>query len=954
MNIEKVNARNSSMDLVRIVAVLSVICVHFFLHNGFYSETVVGFEMYMMVIMRTLFSICVPLFMVLSGYLMSKKTLSKKYYSGLRKTIIIYILASIVCMIFKGVSGFEGFNIINLNLKNIMLSTLSFTGANYCWYIEMYIGLFLIIPFLNILYSKLESKKHKHILLLTLITLTILPSFFNIFNFESFEWWTNPASSDNFQKIIPSWWTGIYPVTYYFVGCYLREYNLKFRIRHLVPMLVSALVLFASFNYYRSYGTYFKSGTYIYWNGFETFILTVLTFLILSRLSLNNLPLKAKYAMWKISDLALGVYLLSFIFDALYYTILKENVLTLSERLPYFFLLVPCIFLSSLALSAILNFIAKLIEKLWKKIYSSIINLKNSSDKSKIMDKVFFVLFFCVLAFSIWKCFFGFGGYDEAFYLTVPHRLTLGDSLLSEEWHLSQLSGFLLVPFVSLYKLIFQSTDGIILAARFAYIAMHSASAIFIYKRLRKYGPMSVAASILYYIYTPFDIMALSYNTMGLEAITVAGIAMATSDLNKKLPLILSGIVFSAAVLCSPYLAIAYILFGLCVIVHHIQGKLTKKKNIFSINLFRGKTFLWFTVGVCILASIFIIFLLSRASISEILENLPLMMTDPEHPHIPFNTRVYYYFNSIFTFVDNFSLPVFVFFIMLAIMIIDRKRRNHRSIYLFVSGALVIFTYILILPQLTYAYYNAIMFPMIFIGITSYILCKRKPRKLFATLFLLGIIYSVCLSMSSNQYFYAISMATSASNIASLIFLSVVLKEMKETPDTLLYNEIIRKSLLVFISFIIFLQGAFQITVKSTHCFWDGNVNTLNSQIKDGPAKGIFTTQDNCERINSIYEDFVGYRNEADGNMLSLTLNTFTYLVDDKPFATYSAWLSGVRDTSITRLKEYYILHPDKVPQYIYITKDAEIDLSNIYNDAQVYGYTVTENGLSYKLKKIN
>lgn len=951
MNIEKVTARNSSMDLVRIVAVLSVLCVHFFLHNGFYSETVVGFEMYIMILMRTLFSVCVPLFMVLSGYLMSKKTLSKKYYSGLRKTIVMYILASIACVIYKYISGFEVFD---LSFNTFLFKTLDFTGANYCWYIEMYIGLFLIIPFLNILYNKTETKKHKQILILTLVALTILPSFFNIFNFNSFEWWTTPVSSDSFQKIIPSWWTGIYPVTYYFVGCYLREYKLNLRIRHLAPMFVAALVLFGSFNYYRSYGSTFKSGSYIYWSGFETFILTVLLFVMLSRLSLDKLPVKVKYTMWQVSDLALGVYLLSFIFDAWYYSILKTYVHTLFERLPYFFLMIPCIFISSLALSAVLNFIARLIELAWKKIYFFIKDLKSNPDKTKIMDKVFWVLFVCVLALSIWKSFFGFGGYDEAFYLTVPYRLTLGDSLLSQEWHLSQLSGFLLIPFVALYRLIFQSTDGIIIAARFAYIAMHSASAIFIYRRLRKYGPMSVAASILYYIFTPYDIMALSYNTMGLEAVTVAGVAMATSDLNKKLPLILSGIVFSAGVLCSPYLAVAYILFGLCVAVHHIQGKFIKKKNIFAINLFKGKTFLWFTVGVCILASVFIAFVLSRASISEILENLPLMMTDPEHPHIPFGTRMYYYFSSIFTFVENFTIPVYVFFGMIIVMIIDKKRRNHRCIYLFISGALVVFTYVLILPALTYAYFNALMFPMIFVGITSYILCKKKPRKLFVTLFLSGIIYSVCLCMGSNQYFYAISMAASASNIASLIFLSVVLKEMKETPDTLPYNQMLRKSLLVFVSFILFLQGALQITVKSTHCFWDNYVSALNAPIQNGPAKGIITTVNNYNTIERVYEDYSAYRDEADGNMLSLTLHTFTYLVDDKPFGTYSAWISGVRDTSVARLREYYALHPDKVPQYIYITKDAEIDLSNIYNEAQLYGYSVTENNLSYKLKKIS
>ena len=400
MNIEKLNKRNSSMDLIRIVATLCVLSVHFFLHNGFYYETVEGTEMYIMSLMRTLFSVCVPLFLVLTGYLMSHKTLSKKYYTGIRKTIIIYILAGIACIIYKSISGFQS---IELDFQTFLFGTLDFTGANYSWYIEMYIGLFLIIPFLNILYNKIETKRHKQVLLLTMICLTILPSLFNIFNLDSAEWWTNPASSDDFQKLVPSWWTSLYPITYYFTGCYLREYKINLRIRHLVPMFIAAIVLFGSFNYYRSYGTNFKSGTYVYWYGFESFILTVLLFMILSRLSLKKLPNAVRFTLWKISDLTLGIYLVSFIFDSWYYPILNENITPMVNRLPYYFLMVPCVFISSLILSAVLNLLEKLITFVWKKIYSSIIYLKENADRIMIMDIVFIVLFFASMIFLLWK-----------------------------------------------------------------------------------------------------------------------------------------------------------------------------------------------------------------------------------------------------------------------------------------------------------------------------------------------------------------------------------------------------------------------------------------------------------------------------------------------------------------------------------------------------------------------
>ncbi len=74
MDISKLEKRNPALDIIRIVAAFTVLSVHFFLHNGFYYETVQGTSMYIMTLMRTLFSVCVPLFMILTGYLMCNKT----------------------------------------------------------------------------------------------------------------------------------------------------------------------------------------------------------------------------------------------------------------------------------------------------------------------------------------------------------------------------------------------------------------------------------------------------------------------------------------------------------------------------------------------------------------------------------------------------------------------------------------------------------------------------------------------------------------------------------------------------------------------------------------------------------------------------------------------------------------------------------------------------------------
>lgn len=949
MDIQKLQSRNATLDIIRIVAAFTVLSVHFFLHNGFYSQIVEGVPMYIMVLMRTLFSVCVPLFMILTGYLMSHKMLSRKYYSGISKTLIIFVLATLACMIFKTIHDNEPFT-----LKSFILGTLDFTGANYSWYIEMYIGLFLLIPFLNLAYNKLKNKRQKQVLVLTLVFLTIIPTLFNIFNFDNPAWWSDPKTSDTFAKLVPSWWMGFYPITYYFTGCYIREYGIKLKTKSTLVLFLLAILIFGSFNFYRSFGTTFKSGSYVYWYGIEPYVLSVLLFVLLSRIKTDNMNEKVKFVLWKVSDLALGIYLISYIFDMLVYPVLNTKINPMTDRLPFYFVAVPIVFVCSMLASAIMNIVAKYMQILFKKLVEFIKAQRQRDDKYKWQDYLFIALMAGGLIFAFWKCIYGFGGNDEAFYLTVPQRFNMGDALIKDEWHLSQLSGFLLMPFVWLFTTITGSTQGIILAARVVYILFHATVSIIIYLRIRKYGYVSVFASILYFIYTPYDIMAMSYNTMGLDFVTLSGVIMGTASYKKKLPLIVSGVAFAAAVLCCPYLAAAYILYGICVLIHtFIKNKDTK--FILKSELFAGKTFLFFSIGVFALAAVFLIFALTRVSVKEILNYLPYLMTDPELPQIALGTRFSMYFNSIYNCHSHFKIALFSYLAMIVIMVIDHNRKYHRSLYLIVTTAIVIFCYVLLLPQLTYATYNAIMFPLIFIGITSYILCENKPKPLFASLFVLGIIYSFAICFSSNQYFYVISMVITASNVASYVFLAQLLREMRTSQDNIEYAVWVKRGSFLFAAFMIFLQGAFQITVKAEHCFWEsGNTSNLTAQIQNGPAKGIYTNVNNCHTYEQIYSDLQYYKSKPKDKILFLTAKTWCYLAAEFPYGTLSAWISGENPSSIERLKTYYSVNPEEIPKYIYIPKDSEWDFTNIYNDVSASGYSVEENDISYKLEKIN
>lgn len=970
MDTKRLAARNSSLDVVRIVAAFTVLSVHFFLHNGFYSEPVNSPQMYIMVLMRTLFGVCVPLFMILTGYLMSKKTLSRGYYKGIRKTLMMFVLATIACMIFKAIhnnptayNAFYNFNIealfdaVNtsgaLTLKEYILRTLDFTGANYSWYIEMYIGLFLMAPFLNLAFNGLKTKRQRQVLVGTFLFLTMIPTVFNIFNFDTATWWTTPTENDTYQKLVPAFWMGVYPVTYYFIGAYLREYGIRLHTRTVAALFAVSLFLIGSFSWFRSYGGTFKSSAYVYWYGFGPAILSTLLFVLLSRIKSEGWKPGVKLALWKISDLALGTYLLSYIFDEMIYKVMREQVPVMVDRLPWYFVTVPLCFVCATALSFVLNLIGKGLFALYDQIKLYVLRQRERKDKKKWQDYLFIALFAAALIFSIWKLGYGFGGNDEAFYLTIPHRLSMGDAMFSDEWHLSLLSGFLTLPFVWLFTAITGSTDGIMMAARIAYLVLHAGASVLIYTRIRKYGYFSVFASILYFLFVPYNIMALSYDSMGLGLVTLSGVLLATADYNKKLWVILSGLCFAGAVLCNPYLAAVWALYGVCMLIHMLLRK-KELRFVLKSKMFAPKTFLFFTAGVAALAVVFLIFTLTRVSFSDIFKNLPYMLTDPEHPQIPFGKRFTSYFKCIFELHPHFRYAVYAYGVTLLAMIIDRKRRLHRSVYLIISVACVIYTYVLLLPNLHSSTYNAIMFPLLFVGVTSYILCERKPRELFAALLILGILYSFCMHCTSNQYFYIISSSMTSANVASLLFLGQLVREMQETPDNITYAVWVKRFALVFVALMVFLQGAFQIGSKAQHVFWDSNPDELTAEIEQGPAMGIRTTPANAAKYDALYEDLMQFVESTGGyrdNVLFLTNKTWTYLAaSDFPYGTFSAWLSGERQSSLQRLDTFYSLNPEKQPKFVYIPKDSEWEIEPLLHDWQAKGYQLGETAQSYRL----
>lgn len=328
------NGRDSTLDLIRIIAFVSVVSVHFFYQSDFYDLPIMGRRMYIGVVMRTFFMVCVPLFLILSGYLMHRKQLTGRYYLGVLSTVFTYLFASGFCLVFRFLRD-------GISVKEAVASVLNYSAAPYSWYIEMYLGLFLIIPFLNGGYHSLGSRRKKRVMAVSLVVMTALPPLVNIR-----------------MQILPQWWQQFYPVSYYVMGAYLSEYQPKLKNRYLLLILAGNTLLAGTFQFYKCYGGGFSWGPWTDWGSIFNVVNAAALFLLIRSVNTEGWNLKFKGTLRYVASLCLGGYLLSWVFDSIFYSILRSRVPEIADRFIYMPIMILAVASCSLLLSAAATFLS--------------------------------------------------------------------------------------------------------------------------------------------------------------------------------------------------------------------------------------------------------------------------------------------------------------------------------------------------------------------------------------------------------------------------------------------------------------------------------------------------------------------------------------------------------------------------------------------------------------------
>ncbi len=279
--------RNSSFELLRIIAMIFIILHHFSVHGGFnFSPSDLSLNRFWIDFISMFGKVGVDLFVLISGYfLISKDGPLIDIKRILKIWIPMIIYGIIIYLLFV---TFDNQPITFISLYNRFIPTLS----GHWWFASTYIVLFLLHPFLNALLRRIDQKTYKILILLMITIWSIIPTFLN----KSLE-------GNNL-----TWF-----ITLYAIAGYIRLYGLNPKIKrshYLISFITLSLITILLTIMFACCGKYthelYNYTTYL----FRQNMLTILLISISLFMFFVNTNIKTNKIINLVSSTTFGIYLI--------------------------------------------------------------------------------------------------------------------------------------------------------------------------------------------------------------------------------------------------------------------------------------------------------------------------------------------------------------------------------------------------------------------------------------------------------------------------------------------------------------------------------------------------------------------------------------------------------------------------------------------------------------------
>ena len=164
--------RNSNFELLRIIAMLMIVFHHFSVHGGFnYELTDISFNRLWLYFISMGGKIGVDIFVLISGYFLitnKAKLFDLKKVLKLWGQIFFYSVLIYLVFVIASDQPFE--------IKGLIKALFPISFERW-WFASVYIILYILYPFINILLNSIDKKTYQVLLITLLIIWCILPTF---------------------------------------------------------------------------------------------------------------------------------------------------------------------------------------------------------------------------------------------------------------------------------------------------------------------------------------------------------------------------------------------------------------------------------------------------------------------------------------------------------------------------------------------------------------------------------------------------------------------------------------------------------------------------------------------------------------------------------------------------------------------------------------------------------
>lgn len=545
--------------------------------------------------------------------------------------------------------------------------------------------------------------------------------------------------------------------------------------------------------------------------------------------------------------------------------------------------------------------------------------------------------YFILIVISIFlliRAFYGFCWTDEAFYVSTAERFLRGDRFISDEWYISQLPSIFIMPILAVYKGIFHTLDGIYLVLRLLYVLfqlMISMCAFYIFNLNKKniWGNLCGAIAIL--LYCRANIITLSYYSIIFMSYLLTIILIYDYICRKQsyFKAFFIGISLSFTIIINPYLVVIYIIGVTVVIVSNIltKGRNPEIKKWCSLLL---ESF----IGIAPCAFLFCTIIMSNHNnITDILNNIT-GMADPQY-NIGKNFG-YKLFEPFIDMAKRFKFT-FIISILSCLYTIAALRKKHM-----LSGIekdvlwVVNFVVFLINCYVIKNWSGGVLVALAIFGIQAFLLTDLKDWKIFIYIYCAGLLLAYFMNFSSDTRFCAMTIGFAVSACASCFFICNFITERKKrrnkTCNLMLWTGYATLAITLILTCLFRIINVYR----------DADLYKLNTRITDGPATGIYTTYEHWDQYYDVMETVKKYCNR-DGTLFISAWCPWAYLCTDMMCGAYTTWSIRFGESE-ERLKQYYRIHPDRIPNMVLVLNDEIGNFNAIWDNEAPHLYPQKDN----------